>query len=82
MLEQGTPTQEQKQEDVQRIGLIMIEIMEPATSLEDPSSTTLRYPERWNGNTEILAFLSATADRCSARALKDVSTSDLLSQGP
>ena len=77
MLEQGTPTQEQKQEDVQRIGLIMIEIMEPATSLEDPGSTTLRYPERWSGSTEILAFLSAIADRCSARALKDVSTSEL-----
>ena len=76
MLEQGTPTQEQKEEDVQRMGLIMIEIMEPATSLEDRGSTTLRYPERWSGNTEIHAFLSATADRCSARTLKEVSTSD------
>lgn len=59
------------------MGLIMIEIMEPVTSLEDCGLTTLRYLERWSGTTEIYAFLSAIVDRCSARTLKDVSISDL-----
>lgn len=38
----------------------MMELMEPETSLRDPDSITLQYPERWVDSQGIKAFLKAT----------------------
>ena len=38
-----------------------MELMEPATFMDDPDTVTLQEPERWNERQAILSFLEATA---------------------
>ena len=45
--------------DVQSVGYMMLELMEPATSILWPKTIVLKNPERWE-NQEIKDFLSAT----------------------
>lgn len=72
MLESCKTAPEQKQKDIRNVGTMMMEIMEPATSLEDGESIVLQHPERWGQTGEIKTFLRATAT-ASVRELKDVS---------
>ncbi|KAL9132040.1 MAG: hypothetical protein Q9217_000168 [Psora testacea] len=58
--------------DIKRIATIMIELMEPATSILDPSSTVLKNPQKWRDELGIKDFLDAT-QRNSLPELKTVS---------
>ena len=40
-----------------------MELMEPATSILDPKTTTLRVPEKWSDGLGIKDFLAATQRR-------------------
>ena len=58
--------------DIKRIGTIMIELMEPVTSILDPSCMVLKDPEKWRDELGIKDFLAAT--QCSSLPqLKEVS---------
>lgn len=46
--------------DIKCIGNIMMELMEPGTSILDPQTTTLAYPEKWKDGLGIKDFLAAT----------------------
>lgn len=48
-------------EDVRSVGTMMMELMEPETSLSNPGSITLQHPERWKDSLGIKSFLAATA---------------------
>ena len=61
--------------DIKCIGTIMMELMEPATSILDPCSTVLKNPEKWRDESGIKDFLAATQDNNSLRQLKEVSFS-------
>lgn len=61
MLEVCTSSQAEKQKDLGNVGTIMMEIMEPATSLNDDKSIVLQYPDRWGEGGEVKKFLGATA---------------------
>jgi len=50
----------------------MIELMEPATSILDPSSAVLKEPEKWRDELGIKDFLAAT-QRHPLPQLKEVS---------
>ena len=58
--------------DIKRIGIIMVELMEPTTSILNPSSTVLKTPEKWRDELGIKDFLAAT-QRDSLAQLKTVS---------
>ena len=49
-----------ERQDVQGIGRILMELMEPATFMDDPDTVSLREPERWNERQAIISFLEAT----------------------
>lgn len=46
--------------DTKCIGTIMMELMEPATSILDPETTILRAPKKWSDGLGIKEFLAAT----------------------
>ena len=46
--------------DVKSVGTLMMELMEPETSLLDPGSITLQHPEKWKDSLGIKSFLAAT----------------------
>ena len=48
----------QEQQDVRSLGLVMVEMMEPGTSLEDPNTLILKGLRPWSG--EIKSFLKKT----------------------
>ena len=50
----------------------MIDLMEPATSILDPSSTVLKEPQKWRDELGIKDFLAAT-QHSSLAQLKSVS---------
>lgn len=50
-----------EREDLQGLGSIMIELMEPSTHDMDPKSQALRHPEKWDGREGIVRFLNDTA---------------------
>lgn len=52
--------EQQERKDVKDLGLMMIEMMQPETSLTDPKTSSLRYPEKWEEATGIKSFLIAT----------------------
>lgn len=56
--------------DIKSIGTIMVELMEPATSILDPSSTVLEEPDKWRDEVGIKDFLAAT-QRDSLSRLKE-----------
>lgn len=48
--------------DVRALGTLMVWMMEPGTSMQDPTSLRLRHPARWEDHTrEFLARTSASA---------------------
>ena len=47
-----------KQQDIESIGFVMIELMEPATYAS--GIRNLRYPQVWANNTGIISFLEKT----------------------
>ena len=49
-----------EKEDVQSMGYMMLELMEPDTSLASPKSVQLRRPGNWKDGTGIKDFLAAT----------------------
>ncbi|MCJ1360236.1 MAG: hypothetical protein MMC33_010239 [Icmadophila ericetorum] len=66
--------------DIKCIGTIMMELMEPATSILDPCSTVLKNPEKWRDESGIKDFLAATQDNNSLRQLKETHGSCLRCQ--
>ena len=46
--------------DTKCIGIVMMELMEPATSVLDPETTVLAAPEKWRDELGIKDFLAAT----------------------
>jgi hypothetical protein len=60
MLRGRSTDEQQERKDVKDVGLMMIEMMEPETSLTDPETSSLRYPEKWQDATGIKSFLCAT----------------------
>ena len=60
MLEKKSISGEKEQEDIRALGLVMVELMEPDTSMLYPNSLTLQRPEEWRDNTGIKEFLAAT----------------------
>ena len=60
MLRGRITDEQQERKDVRDVGLMMIEMMEPETSLTDPETSSLRYPEKWEEATGIKSFLCAT----------------------
>lgn len=52
--------EERERVDVRAVGLMMIELMEPETSLRDPASLVLKNPEKWLEGWGIRDFLSST----------------------
>lgn len=72
MLEQERATEEQRRKDIRGVAKLMIEIMEPETSLQ--GSVVLQHPERWSDSPDIKGFLSLAAAATSAEELKRVST--------
>lgn len=57
-----------EQQDFRDLGLLMVRLMERATSLLDPTSLELRNPERWKE--PIKSFLQRTVNSNSAELLK------------
>ena len=51
---------EKEREDVQSLGLMMVELMEPDTSLSCPTTLELQHPEAWPDGQGIRAFLALT----------------------
>ena len=60
MLQEVKSIPREKQKNLQSIGTIMMEIMEPATFLANPMSTELVHPARWNDSLEMENFLRST----------------------
>jgi hypothetical protein len=59
------PSNSNKEQDIQALGLIMLELMEPETGLIQPRSITLTDPQKWSKEARGFldrAFESATAD--------------------
>jgi len=72
ILEQKVFSAEKGMIDIKGIGVIMVELMEPTTSILNPSSTVLKNPEKWRDELGIKDFLAAT-QRDSLTQLKTVS---------
>jgi len=72
MLRGRSTDEQQERKDVKDVGLMMIEMMEPETSLTDPETSSLRYPEKWQDATGIKSFLCAT-ETSSLQDLEHVS---------
>jgi len=62
---------EMERKDLQAVGLIMMELMEPDTSMLFPETITLKDPEKWPDQTGIKAFLAAT-ETASLNSLRSV----------
>ena len=77
MLKGLSNVQDGEQKDVQSVGTIMMEIMEPETSLLHPGSIVLQYPDKWRDNIGIKSFLTATAV-ATLQELKEVNLNILL----
>ncbi len=60
MLEKKSINREKEKEDIRALGLVMVELMEPDTSMLYPDSLSLQRPEEWRDNTGIKEFLAAT----------------------
>jgi len=60
MINRRTLNKEMERKDIQAVGLIMMELMEPDTSMLFPETITLNDPEKWSEQTGIKAFLAAT----------------------
>ncbi len=60
MINKRTLTKEMERKDIQALGLIMMELMEPDTSMLFPETITLNDPEKWPEQAGIKAFLAAT----------------------
>ncbi|KAI9773398.1 MAG: hypothetical protein M1840_007613 [Geoglossum simile] len=59
------PSSSNKEQDIQALGLIMLELMEPGTGLMQPRSITLTDPQKWSDEARSFldkAFESAAAD--------------------
>lgn len=46
--------------DIQAVGLMMMRLMEPSTSMNDPHTLDLAHPEKWDA--AIIYFLKKTAN--------------------
>ena len=49
------------QSNLKAVGAMLVELMEPATSLAAPGSIQLKTPERWGNDLNDFITLSATA---------------------
>ena len=56
----GAPSNGNEQHDLRALGLLMFQLMELHTSLQDPNTVELQQPEKWDP--EIKNFLSDTAE--------------------
>ena len=71
MIDKRTLNKEMERKDIQALGLIMMELMEPDTSMLFPETITLKDPEKWPERTGIKAFLAAT-ETASLDSLRSV----------
>lgn len=78
MIEKREINEHMAQKDIRAIGLIMVELMEPETSMLYPNSITLQQPEVWNKNTGIKEFLAAT-ETSSLDDLRNVRSVSIIS---
>ncbi len=60
MLRGCLSNEQHERKDIKDVGLMMMEMMEPETSLTNPESLSLRVPEKWEEATGIRDFLNAT----------------------
>ncbi len=60
MLNDVKISEDTERKDVCTVGLVMKELMEPETSLQNPDSIVLKYPENWPDGWGIRTFLKAT----------------------
>ncbi len=60
MLEKKSINREKEKENIRALGLVMVELMEPDTSMLYPDSLSLQRSEEWQDNTGIKEFLAAT----------------------
>ena len=60
MIEGRTISKEKGQKDIRALGLVMVELMEPETSMLNPDSITLQRPDEWPKKIGIHEFLMAT----------------------
>ena len=59
-----------EKEDVRSLGWLMMEIMEPETSLTRPQSMHLLQPRRWENGLGIKPFLESTCDSTISMLIK------------
>ncbi len=71
MINKRTLNKEMERKDLQALGLIMMELMEPDTSMLSPETITLKEPEKWPEQTGIKAFLAVT-ETASLSSLRSV----------
>jgi len=64
MLRNRQTNEKQERKDIGDVGLMMVEMMEPETSLMNAHTLDLRSPERWEEATGIKSFLNATKTSC------------------
>ena len=55
----GTPVQEGGRVDYRALGLLMIRLMEPSTSMLDPETLSLSKPDLWDDR--VKGFLAKTS---------------------
>jgi len=60
MLNDVKISEDTERKDVCTVGLVMKELIEPETSLQNPDSIVLKYPENWPDGWGIRTFLEAT----------------------
>lgn len=77
MINKRILNKEMEQKDIQALGLIMMELMEPDTSMLNPETIILKDPEKWSKQTGIKAFLAAI-ETASLDSLRSVCVYDFL----
>ena len=60
MLNDVKISEDTERKDICTVGFLMKELMEPETSLQNPDSIVLQYPENWPDGWGIRTFLEAT----------------------
>lgn len=77
MLRSRQTNETHERKDIKDLGLMMVEMMEPETSLMNTQTLELRSPERWEEATGIKSFLNASKTS-RLHDLRDVGSQSLL----
>jgi len=60
MLEKKSINREKEKKDIRALSLVMVKLMKPDTSMLYSDSLSLQRSEKWQDNTGIKEFLTAT----------------------